>query len=53
LKQKAAKENPGGWHDRVAGGTGRAKLLTWGRHIFILILRILSMNQLQILFVLL
>jgi len=27
MKQKAAKENSGTWHDRVRYGTGCAKLL--------------------------
>jgi len=45
LKQKAAKENPGRWHDRVAGGMGRAKLLTWGRHIFVLNLNKIDSNN--------
>jgi len=45
-KQKAAKEASGGWH-------GRAKLLTWGKYIFVFNLRIFSPNQLQILFLLL
>ncbi|KEH34453.1 hypothetical protein MTR_3g466640 [Medicago truncatula] len=52
-KQKAAKVDPEGWHGRVAGGTGRAKSMTWGKHIFVPNLRILSTNQLQILFLLL
>jgi len=34
-KQKAAKGNPGRWHGRATFGTGRAKLLTWGRYIFV------------------
>jgi len=29
-KQKSSKRDFGCWHDRVTGGTGRAKLLTWG-----------------------
>jgi len=37
-------------HDRVDNGTGRAKLLTWGRHIFVLNLRIFQPEQLRILF---
>jgi len=49
----AAKEVSGGWHRRVAGGTGRAKLLTWGKYIFVFNLRIFSPNQLQTPFVLL
>jgi len=40
MKQKQQKSNPRTWHDRVDNGTGRAKLLTWGRHIFVLNLRI-------------
>jgi len=52
-KQKAAKEVSGGWHGRVAGGTGRAKLMTWGKYIFVFNLRIFIPNQLQILFLLL
>jgi len=52
-KQKAAKEASGVWHGRVAGGTGRAKLPTWGKYIFVFNLRIFSPNQLQILFLLL
>jgi len=39
-KQKQQKRNPGTWHDHVEYGTGRAKLLTWGRYIFVLNLRI-------------
>jgi len=38
-KQKTAKGTLG-WLDRVAGDTGRAKLLTWGLHIFAFNLRI-------------
>jgi len=38
---------------RVAGGTGPAKLLTWGIHIFAPNLRIFSSNHLQISFLLL
>jgi hypothetical protein len=45
--------NPEGWHSRVTGGTGRAKSMTWGRHIFVFNIRILGTNQLQILFLLL
>jgi len=52
-KQKEAKGTLGCWHGRVAGGTGRAKLLTWGLHIFAFNLRIFSPNQLQISFLLL
>jgi len=40
MKQKQQKSNPGTWHGRVEYGTGRAKLLTWGHHIFVLNLRI-------------
>jgi len=40
MKTKQQKSNPGTWHDRVDNGTGRAKLLTWGRRIFVLNLRI-------------
>jgi len=35
-KEKEAKEYPGTWHGRVDNGTGRAKLMTWGRCIFVL-----------------
>jgi len=35
MKQKAVEEAFGGWHGRVASGTGRAKLLTWGNYIFV------------------
>jgi len=52
-KQKAAKGTLGCWQDRVDVGTGRAKLLTWGLHIFAFNLRIFSPNQLQISFLLL
>jgi len=45
-KQKAAKEASGGWHSCVAGGTGRAKLLNWGKYIFVFNVRIFSPNQL-------
>jgi len=45
-KQKAAIEASRGWHGRVAGGTGGAKLLTWGKYIFVFNLRIFSPNQL-------
>ena len=31
---KSSKSDPEGWHDRVAGGTGRAKSLTWGMSYF-------------------
>jgi len=34
MKQKSSKRNPEGWHGRVAGGTGRAKSLTWGMSYF-------------------
>jgi len=50
LEAEAAKEGLGSWHGRVAGGTGRAKLLTWGKHIFVFNLRIFNPNQLQSLF---
>jgi len=53
MKQKAAKEAFGDWHCRVTGGTGRAKLLTWGNYIFVFNLCIFSQNQLRILFLLL
>jgi len=52
LEAEATKKHPEGWHGRVAGGTGRAKSLTWGKHIFVLNFRIFSPNQLQILFLL-
>jgi len=52
-KEKAAKGALGWWQGRVAGGTGRAKLLTCGIHIFAPNLRIFSPNQLQISFLLL
>jgi len=52
-KHKAAKEASRGWHGRVAGGTGRAKLLTCEKYIFVFNLRIFSPNQLQILSLLL
>jgi len=40
-----------GFTHHVAGGTGHTKLLTWGRHIFVLNLRIFSPNQFQIPFI--
>jgi len=53
MKQKAAKEKSGTWHDHVRYGTSRAKLLTWGYYIFVLNLVFSSPNQLLILFLLL
>jgi len=47
MKQKAVK---GLW---ARGGMGRAKILTWGIHIFAPNLHIFSPNQLQISFLLL
>jgi len=52
-KPKAAKGDSRCWHGRVVGGTGRAKLLTWGLYIFAPNLHIFSLNQLQISFLLL
>jgi len=52
-KPNAAKGDSGCWHGRVAGGTGRAKLLTWGLYIFAPNIRIFSANQLRISFLLL
>jgi len=40
------------WHGHVAGGTGCAKLLIWGKYIFVFNIRIFSPTQLQILFLL-
>ncbi|AES97408.1 hypothetical protein MTR_5g053850 [Medicago truncatula] len=50
---KVAKGCLEGVHGRACGGTGRAKLLTWGLYIFAPNLRIFCPNQLQISFLLL